>query len=333
MNTTRSQTVDALIRNGFLPVIFYRDQQALADVITVIQNSGCRVLQFGRADETAFALCSNLLTSKQLIQKGTFWGAGPVNDALIGEKWLRLGANFLSADIFNAELAMLCNRCHRVYLPGVYHQEDITLAEEWGSELLRWIPSVTGGKDKAEILARNPDSNLVKTCAVPPAQIEMQDWLSSGGALIEVPILVAGNVPLSELRLQQDLDDYRSWVNSARSISVFSGIEHIGIGPGENAEHTARWYGEVFNLEVHPGNSSIFIGGTGPGRIEISRTDKPTACHIAIEVDNFERAVADLTAKGISLEKPIISEQVKAIYLQTPDPSGNRVHLMWRKNK
>jgi hypothetical protein len=51
--------------------------------------------------------------------------------------------------------------------------------------------------------------------------------------------------------------------------------------------------------------------------------------HIAVRVTNFEAAAANLQAKGIGLKDANIKPDVKAAYLDIPDPEGNLVHLLW----
>ncbi|MBK7456172.1 MAG: hypothetical protein IPJ46_21370 [Anaerolineales bacterium] len=51
--------------------------------------------------------------------------------------------------------------------------------------------------------------------------------------------------------------------------------------------------------------------------------------HIAIRVTNFEAAVANLQAKGISLKDVSIKPESKSGYLDVADPEGNLVHLLW----
>ncbi|WP_407936375.1 VOC family protein [Longilinea arvoryzae] len=93
----------------------------------------------------------------------------------------------------------------------------------------------------------------------------------------------------------------------------------------------AEWYQNTFGFEVKEGNSSIFVQGSGSGRIEIGKSADGQPAHVAISVSNFETAVETLMARGIELETPIIKPTSKAVYLKQTDPAGHRVHLLWRK--
>jgi len=40
--------------------------------------------------------------------------------------------------------------------------------------------------------------------------------------------------------------------------------------------------------------------------------------------------VAELIGRGVEIEEPNVSPDVKAVYLKESDPAGNRIHLLWR---
>jgi hypothetical protein len=52
-------------------------------------------------------------------------------------------------------------------------------------------------------------------------------------------------------------------------------------------------------------------------------------CHVAIQVSNFEDAVAALKSRGVAFREPTLQSKKKIVYLQEPDPDGNPVHLIW----
>ena len=65
----------------------------------------------------------------------------------------------------------------------------------------------------------------------------------------------------------------------------------------------------------------------------MKNTDGNFHMHVAINVSDFEAAVAELKAKGIQLKEPLIGPDLKIAYLQDTDPEGNPVHLWWSRQK
>jgi catechol 2,3-dioxygenase-like lactoylglutathione lyase family enzyme len=121
------------------------------------------------------------------------------------------------------------------------------------------------------------------------------------------------------------------WIREARGEPVFLGVEHVGLYPTKetDAQAIAEWYRERFGFELNEGSTNFFISGAGSGRIEVLKQAITDRCHVAVQVSNFEKAVASLEAQGVALEEPIIRPGVKAVFLKERDPAGNLVHLYW----
>jgi hypothetical protein len=121
--------------------------------------------------------------------------------------------------------------------------------------------------------------------------------------------------------------------NNASPASLFLGFEHSGLYPVKtNAEAIAAWYENAFEFKRTDEKISYFLSGPGKGRLEVLKSAAGNAhLHIAIQVSDFEKAVAALKAKGIRLKEPIIEPNLKIVYLEETDPEGNPVHLWWAR--
>lgn len=132
-------------------------------------------------------------------------------------------------------------------------------------------------------------------------------------------------------------DEYaRHWIKSyratqkARRAELFTGIEHPGLYPHRaSATEIAAWYEKIFGFKSDEGELSFFLSGSGAGRIEVMKEPADVHCHVAIQVSNFEDAVAALKSKGVAFREPVLQPKRKLVYLQEPDPDGNLVHLIW----
>jgi hypothetical protein len=124
-------------------------------------------------------------------------------------------------------------------------------------------------------------------------------------------------------------------IRKAEGASLFLGFEHSGLYPNKSsAEEITAWYEETFGFAKREEKSSYFLSGPGAGRLEIMKQKAGRAhLHVAVQVANFEEAVAALQAKGIPLSEPLIESELKIIYLREPDPEGNLVHLWWAPQK
>jgi len=119
-------------------------------------------------------------------------------------------------------------------------------------------------------------------------------------------------------------------------------MEHIGIA-ADDPEVLAAWYrdvlgfGEFFRTETQP--PVIFIQDGSGAKIEIfprkagerkAAFEDRAAIHLAIIVDDFDRAVADLESRGakfLDAEKQIFAGGKARFFC---DPEGNRLHIVYR---
>lgn len=113
---------------------------------------------------------------------------------------------------------------------------------------------------------------------------------------------------------------------------IFVGVEHVGLYPAQDAsaQTIAEWYGERFEFSIKENPTNYFVGSIGGGRIEVVKQAITDKCHVAVLVSDFDKAVANLQARGIALDEPLQTPPgVKAVFLREPDPAGNLVHLFW----
>lgn len=125
------------------------------------------------------------------------------------------------------------------------------------------------------------------------------------------------------------IKSYRAAQKASRA-SMFLGTEHPGLYPHRtSAAEIAAWYERMFGFKSEEGELSFFLSGPGAGRIEVMKQPADFHCHVAIQVSNFEDAVAALKSKGVVFKEPILQPKRKLVYLLEPDPDGNPVHLVW----
>jgi hypothetical protein len=148
-----------------------------------------------------------------------------------------------------------------------------------------------------------------------------------GSKLIRKDLVAAGDWAEITATVRQVLQ----WIGETRGAPVFLGVEHVGLYPTKEADAQAigEWYKDRFGFELKEGRSSFFVGGPGSGRIEVLKEAITDRCHVAVQVSDFEKAVASLEAQGVALAEPKLKPGVKAVFLKERDPAGNLVHLLW----
>jgi len=333
----RLDVLNEIIRIGLVPVFYHSDLEVAKKIVAACAAGGARVVEFTNRGDNAYRVFSDLVLHTAKAHPSVILGVGSVLDAGTAAIYLASGANFVVGPVLNPEIARACNRRKVAYSPGCGSATEISAAEELGVEIIKVFPgdSVGGPSFVKAILGPMPWTRIMPTGGVEASQEGLTAWFRAGVAavgmgsdLIKKELVEAGDYDAIAARTAQVL----AWIRQARGESVFQGVEHIGLYPfqGATAREIADWYGRVFGLQVKEGNSSIFVAGSGPGRIEVMKEGETDRSHVAIRVADFEAAVSALRAQGLELEEPKIAADAKAVFLRQTDPAGNRVHIVWR---
>jgi 2-dehydro-3-deoxyphosphogluconate aldolase / (4S)-4-hydroxy-2-oxoglutarate aldolase len=334
----RLQVLNEIVRIGVVPVFYHPDLEVAKKVVVACAAGGARVVEFTNRGDNAYRIFSDLVLHFSTADPSIILGVGSVLDPATAALYISSGANFVVGSVLNPEVARVCNRRKIPYSPGCGSASEVSQAEELGVEIVKVFPgdSVGGPAFVKSLLGPTPWTRVMPTGGVEATRESIAAWFKAGVAavgigsnLVRKEWLQAGDYGAITAKAAELL----GWVREARGGSVFRGIEHPGLYPygGATAQEIANWYAAVFGFKVVEGSSSIFVEGPGPGRIEVMKEGDTDRCHLAVEVADFEAAVAELQAKGIELEPAKIGADLKAVYLKQADPAGNRIHLLWRK--
>ncbi len=332
---SRMQVLNRIIELGLVPVFYHQDLETAIKIVDACAAGGAKVVEFTNRGDLAYEVFAGLVrhfaATPDLIL-----GVGSVVDAGTAALYIASGANFVVGPVLNPEVARVCNRRKVPYSPGCGSASEISAAEELGVEIVKVFPGAeVGGPGFVKaMLGPCPWTRIMPTGGVEATQESVNAWFKAGVAAVGV----GSNLIRSDLVARGDFASISAnvarmlgWIREARGEALFTGIEHPGLHPygAATGQEIAAWYGEMFGFKVSEGRSSFFVGGKGPGRLEVMKEPVSDRCHIAVRVADFEAAVAALQARGVELEEPIVRPESKAVYLKQTDPAGNRVHLLW----
>lgn len=331
----RLDVTNTLLDTGVLPLFYNGDVETAIELVSACVRGGARVIEFTNRGEMAYPVFTELVKYFSKADPSVILGIGSILDAPTAALFIASGANFIVGPSFNPEISRLCNRRKILYLPGCSTENEITTAEELGAEICKIFPGESAGGPGfiSAVMAPCPWHRLLPTGGVDATEASISEWIKAGAAAVGLGSKLISNQAVKD----KDYDGIViktaqcvNWVQSARGMSLFSGVEHIGLYAHKSDPATlSAWYEQIFDLKSREGNSSFFVSGSGPGRIEVSKVSADAQVHIAVRVTNFEAAAANLQAKGISLKDVSIKPESKSGYLDVTDPEGNLVHLLW----
>ena len=336
---SRLDVLNKMIQVGVVPVFYHEDVEVAKQIVAACSVGGAKVVEFTNRGDLAFRVFGELVSHFAKADPSVILGVGSVVDAATAGLYINSGANFVVGPILNAEVAKLCNRRKIAYSPGCGSASEISEAEELGVEIVKVFPGgeVGGPSFVKAVLAPMPWVRIMPTGGVQATEESVTAWIKAGCAclgmgsdLIKKDLVAAGDFEAIAERVSKVI----GWVQRARGVPLFGGIEHVGIYPGSEgigAEGVARWYQKTFGWPVtKAGGANLFANQGCFGWVEAMAGPVGDACHIGVRVTDFEAAVADLKSRGYELEEPKIRPGSKLAYLKDRDPQGNRVHIVWR---
>jgi 2-dehydro-3-deoxyphosphogluconate aldolase/(4S)-4-hydroxy-2-oxoglutarate aldolase len=333
---SRLEVLNTIIDGGLVPVFYNADIAIAKQIAMACAAAGARVLEFTNRGDFAPEVFKELSYHLSQTQPEIILGVGSVVDAPTAAMYIAYGANFVVGPVLNETVARLCNRRKIAYSPGCGSASEISYAEELGVEIVKVFPgsSVGGPGFVKSVLGPCPWTRIMPTGGVDATEESIKAWFGAGVAcvgmgskLIRKDLVAAGDWAEITATVRQVLQ----WIGETRGAPVFLGVEHVGLYPTKEADAQAigEWYKDRFGFELKEGRSSFFVGGPGSGRIEVLKEAITDRCHVAVQVSDFEKAVASLEAQGVALAEPKLKPGVKAVFLKERDPAGNLVHLLW----
>ena len=335
----RLDVVNTLLDTGVLPLFHHGDLDEAIELVSACVRGGARSIEFTNRGEMAYPVFSGLVKHFARVDPSVILGIGSIIDAPTAALYMAAGANFIVGPSLNPEISRLCNRRKILYLPGCSTENEISTAEELGAEICKIFPGESAGGPGfiSAVMAPCPWHRLLPTGGVDATEASIDQWIKAGAAVVGLGSKLISNQAVKA----KDYDGIAAktaqcaaWVQSARGVSVFGGMEHIGLYAHRSSpEALSAWYEQIFDLQRKESSGAFFVSGSGAGRIEFPKASPDAQVHIAIRVSNFEAAATNLQAKGISLKDVSIKSDSKFGYLDVTDPEGNLVHLLWLPKK
>ena len=307
---------------GVVPVIAIDDASKAVDLAKALVKGGLPVAEVTFRTAAGQQAIENMTKEVPEI----LVGAGTVINVEQVKQAIEKGAKFIVSPGYVDEVVDYCVENNIPVLPGTSNASEMAKAVNKGLKFVKFFPAeASGGLNTIKALAPVfPNLSFMPTGGVNTKNV--MDYLNYDR------IFACGG----SWMVKKDLINDEKWdqiTNICKDVVTtmlgFS-IKHIGINTEneEEAQKVAMRYSTLFNLEYKPGNSSIFAGK------DVECLKKPFLGkngHICIGTNNVERAIYNLTNKGVTFNEATRSldekGNTKNIYIDE-EIGGFAIHIM-----
>jgi len=179
-NFSNDAIQQAMKTSGMIPVFYHADIEVAKAVVDASYRGGVRVFEFTNRGENAFSVFTELLKHVQKYSD-LMLGIGTIMDATTTQKFISAGAHFIVSPILKQEMAAVCQKENKLWIPGCATLTEIVTAKDLGAKVIKIFPgSVLGPGFVSSIMPVVPGLQLMPTGGVEPTEANLSAWFKAG---------------------------------------------------------------------------------------------------------------------------------------------------------
>ena len=184
MNFTSNIVEETMRTSGMVPLFTHDDPAIAKDVVEAAYLGGVRVFEFTNRRKNAFDVFTQIL---KYVEKypDLMLGIGTIMDAATTQKFIAAGAHFIISPILKLEMAEVCLRHDKMWIPGCATLTEIVTGREHGAKIIKLFPgSVLGPGFVSAVMPVVPDLQLMITGGVEPNEQNLTAWFKAGATCV-----------------------------------------------------------------------------------------------------------------------------------------------------
>lgn len=183
---TKTEVLDTIAREGIITVFHHSDVDIAVEVARALVAGGLTTLEFTNRGDGAIDVLGELIDRTRHTLPELLVGAGSIVDGASAAQVIDVGANFVFAPNFAAEVADACNVRNVPYVPGCGTVTEILNAYRAGCDLVKLFPanSIGGPAFLSAVRAPCPWVRAVPTGGVEPTVESLRPWYEAGAPAV-----------------------------------------------------------------------------------------------------------------------------------------------------
>lgn len=134
--------LDAILKQGTLPLFFYKDPEVSLQITRTLYKAGIRVFEYTNRGAAAL---ENFKVLKQTLANGEMpgleLGIGTIKSVREAEAFIAAGADFIVSPIVNPEVGKLAAQHNLLWIPGCMTPTEIYTAQQNEAALIKIFPA------------------------------------------------------------------------------------------------------------------------------------------------------------------------------------------------
>lgn len=181
MNQQKEFVLNNLRNPGIVPVFFHEDLAYSQEIISACYEAGVRTFEFTNRGKNAYQSFNELVSYRDDHFSDLSIGIGSIVEPYTASLYLAAGADFIVSPTFNPEIAKLCNRRKKLWIPGCGTLTEISNAEEYGADIVKLFPGQQYGPGFVKaIKGPCPWSEIMPTGGIDLSENLMKEWFDAG---------------------------------------------------------------------------------------------------------------------------------------------------------
>lgn len=180
--------LETISRDGIVPVFHHADIRVVKQVASRLVAGGLSTLEFTNRGDGAVDVFGELVRWSRAELPELTVGAGSIVDPATASHLIDLGASFVVAPAFSAEVAMTCNARNIPYIPGCGTLTEILSAYRQGVDLVKLFPAgqIGGPSFLKAVRAPCPWVRAMPTGGVDPTVESLRAWYEAGAPAVGI---------------------------------------------------------------------------------------------------------------------------------------------------
>src|ERR1700755_2844275 len=117
MTITKEKIVNVMKDTGIVPLITHDNQEESLQVVQTAYDAGVRTFEFTNRRSNSYEVFKYLVENRSKFPE-LMLGIGTILDGQTTQKFIDVGADFIISPILKLEMAEVCKRNNKLWIPG-----------------------------------------------------------------------------------------------------------------------------------------------------------------------------------------------------------------------